>query len=257
MVASNRQADETSSLLTMRPSPASTDEPSKEGTDASYQQTAEHRRLLEVSKGSDSFLDGPSNATLFGVNRRLLTGAVAVVLLALGALVFPWNRARDVIPPNIPSGHGFSSQRHIPLSSLHPVADLGLTEFNRSDSLRPPYALSKGSAAKGRSSFPTNAWYQNLLMMDGEPSSINRVYPGPFLVDTTGPIPGLRVHPNHIDASTAVVQLNIVEAYGLTVGAAADATVKPKNSTYSNSYVVENMTPLGVTVAFVSWWRCI
>jgi hypothetical protein len=47
--------------------------------------------------------------------------------------------------------------------------------------------------------------------------------------------------------------LNTVEAYALTVGAAADATNKHTNSTETNGYIIENMTPLGVTLGFVSY----
>jgi hypothetical protein len=74
----------------------------------------------------------------------------------------------------------------------------------------------------------------------------------PFVLDPAGPIPGLRVHPNHIKASTAVVQLNTVEAYALTVGATADATDK-HNGTETHGYIIENMTPLGVTLGYVSY----
>ena len=242
----------------------------------------------------------------------LLASAFLVVISACVGLAGTsspfWNRSKKPSYKGAPKSKvpfPFSSvgadegRRKQPLSTLHPVYDLGLPQFSRPEDSRPPKAL-LGSTTKARqlaaedgnsgggesqgpgpgnnipNVFPTNAWYQNMLLVrDGdEPTEVNRAYSTPFLVDAVGPIPGLRVHANHVDASTAVVQLNSVNTYGLTVGAAPDgatlatlmaatsaaATTEDSNATntaaardHSNKYSVENMTPLGVTLAWVSF----
>jgi hypothetical protein len=240
--------EESTSLLTMKPSPSSTGASTK--ASSSYQAN-ESRKLLEVSDSKDSFADNHVGkiVVFYRNNRNMLLGVAAVAVFAIAAFAVPWHPgASSQVHPD-----GFPTKYHGSLSKLHPVDDLGLYSFARSKDSSPPSALTKGAEKNGgRASFPTNAWYQNILMMDDEPSNIHRVYTVPFVLDPAGPIPGLRVHPNHIKASTAVVQLNTVEAYALTVGATADATEK-HNTTETHGYIIENMTPLGVTLGYVSY----
>lgn len=86
-----------------------------------------------------------------------------------------------------------------------------------------------------------------MLMSHGEPTSVHRCYPMPYVVDAVGPIPGLRAHPNHFVASTTVVQLSFVDSHGLTLGAS------PINSTSQSEqptrrYSVVSTTALGLTM---------
>jgi hypothetical protein len=243
--------NEKSSLLITKPSPSSNGASTKESS--SYQAT-EARKLLEVTDAKDSFADNLRSgkiAVFYHSNRNVLLGVALVALFAIAAFAVPW---QSVAPGDRPAHRdSFPTKYHGSLSKLHPVDDLGLYSFSRDHGSSPPSALTKGGEKKeGWPSYPTNAWYQNILMMDDEPSNIHRVYAVPFVLDPAGPIPGLRVHPNHIQASTAVVQLNTVEAYALTVGATADATDK-HNGTETNGYVIETMTPLGVTLGYVSF----
>lgn len=153
------------------------------------------------------------------------------------------------------AAQGINQRR--PFSTLHPV-ELGVPKYSRPASSRPFAVLTHNIRTEGRPThFPTSAWYQNMLLVgNGEPpTEVNRVYATPFLVDAAGPIPGLRVLPNQVSASTSVVQVNTIVEYGLTVGAALDAVERiKKNSkepTYSNEYRVERMTPLGLTLGWV------
>jgi hypothetical protein len=246
-------SNEKVSLLITQPSPSSNGASTKESS--SYQAT-EARQLLEVSGTKDSFLDNGRSrkiAIFYRNNRNVLLGVALVALFAIAAFAMPWHSVAhgdDTSRPGHPDG--FATKYHGSLSKLHPVDDLGLYSFSRDKGSSPPSALTKGAEKNGGwANYPTNAWYQNILMMDDEPSNIHRIYAVPFVLDPAGPIPGVRVHPNHIQASTAVVQLNTVEAYALTVGATTDATSK-HNSTETNGYIIENMTPLGVTLGFVS-----
>ena len=142
-----------------------------------------------------------------------------------------------------------------PFSTLHPVTDLGLYDFPRPKTSIPARPMIEGLT--NRQSYPTNAWYQSLLMPLEEPTDLHRAYAIPYVVDTVGPVPGLRLHPNHIDASSFVIQLYVINEYGVTVGAAADASSSHHSSTTNNNlthqYRVTQATPLGLTL---NWVRC-
>jgi hypothetical protein len=141
-----------------------------------------------------------------------------------------------------------------PLSRLDPVKDLGLMDYPRPRDSQPGDALTHENVSGDKMSgpFPTNAWYQNLLMIKNEPSEVHRAYSIPYIVDAIGPIPGLRLHPNHVGASSEVVQLYNVDQYGLTLGAAPDAT-SSHSADRTHRYHVEKMTNLGVTLQWVRY----
>lgn len=250
---SNDKGNYGSILWWQQPSQCSTDAATKDRMGGSYQSIKANESCASLEVGAESFYEDSKGAA---ARRRLImfVGLAVIAFFAVAAFGFfgrkPSNGA-DVIP--------FPGTKRRAFSALHPVHDLGISPFARPEDSRPPKALTKGAETTDSQSFPTNAWYQNMLLVRGEPTAVNRAYATPFLVDAVGPIPGLRVIPNHVDASTAVVQLNTIDEYGLTVGAAPDATLtdankskKDSNSTYSNEYSVDNMTPLGLTLAWVS-----
>lgn len=153
----------------------------------------------------------------------------------------------------------FSSSR-IPFSTLDPVQDLGLANFYRPNTSRPfsvvgEYASTtitskeKSNQATQRISnrpIPTNAWYQNMIMLNGEPNSNHRAYTIPYLVDAAGPIPGLRVHNTHVMSSSLVIQANVNDMHGITLGR-MDRTKGPSKNV-SNAYSVKDMTQLALTL---------
>lgn len=126
-----------------------------------------------------------------------------------------------------------------PFSTLDPVADLGM--FSVVHSRIPPASLSRISANKA---MPTNAWYENLIVGAGEepPTDIHKAYAVPYLVDTVGPIAGIRIHPTHLDAQDTLVQLLVVEPHGLTLGASGSTEM---------AYSIASTNPLGVTLEWV------
>jgi hypothetical protein len=148
-----------------------------------------------------------------------------------------------------PNGHDAR-----PFSDRDPVRDLGVMEFTRPLDTSPPQGLFRRSEESlfttQRQATPTNAWYQNMLMVRGEPSNLQRAYSIPYLVDVTGVIPGLRVHHNRIVASTAVMQLSFNDQFGLTLGATGDLQ-KGSKGTYSYNYTVLETAELGVTLQWV------
>lgn len=152
---------------------------------------------------------------------------------------------------------GYTQDPRPPFSTLDPVHDLGLYDFNRPKSSKPSQVITFTKPSK--KSYPTNTWYQSLLMVgsDEEPTVTHRAYAIPYVLDAAGPVPGLRVHPNHIDASSSVVQLYVIEEYGLTVGVAplvaAAVTKSGSNQTVTHRYKVTHTTPIGLTLAWVRY----
>lgn len=150
-----------------------------------------------------------------------------------------------------------------PFSQLDPVRDLGLAEHGRprDDPSFPSYyydhpnnSRSLGDAEdRPRKALPTNAWYQNMLQAPrhGEPSNLQRAYPGPYLVDVVGIIPGLRVHATSIDASDMVIQLSFNEWFGLVLGGTnsiLNGDIDESPTTHSHRYRVQETTDLGITL---------
>ena len=131
-----------------------------------------------------------------------------------------------------------------PFSTKDPVRDLGVPELPRPKASQPSRVLKEFN---GRP-LPTNSWYQSLLMVDDQPQSVHRAYVIPYVVDAVGPIPGLRLHPNHVSASSSVVQLNVVENFGLTLG----VSTKKQNFMDDYRFVATHLTDLGVTLRWVS-----
>lgn len=129
-----------------------------------------------------------------------------------------------------------------PFSTLDPVEDLGVMGVVHS--VVPPESLARVSDNKA---MPTNAWYENLIVGAKEepPTNIYKAYAVPYLVDAAGAIPGLRVHPNHLDTQDSLVQLLVVEPHGLTLGASGSTEM---------AYNIASTNPLGVTL---EWVRCV
>jgi len=162
----------------------------------------------------------------------------------------------DVID-NLPIDGG----ARFPLSQLDPVHDLKLSEHGRprNDPSFPSYYYAK-DADRPFKALPTNAWYQNILQapVDGEPANVQRIYPGPYLLDVVGTIPGLRIHVTDIVASDMVMQLTFIERFNLVLGATKSIlsssqgddndsdSDSDKGST--NRYQVLETTELGVTL---------
>lgn len=132
-----------------------------------------------------------------------------------------------------------------PFSTLDPVKDIGLYSLPRPHDSSPPESVLRDSRERA---LPTNMWYQNLLLAKTEPTSVHRAYPMPYVVDTVGPIPGLRAHPNHLVASTTVVQLSFVDSHGLTLGASLPVADKAESKPPSKQYSVVSTTALAATL---------
>lgn len=173
-----------------------------------------------------------------------VSGFVVLILLLYGA--WKWENDHGILPDgdhDYPEDPPFRKER-APFSTLDPVADLGLNTFHRPHWSSVPPPLSAINATN----YPTNAWYQNLLMAWEEPELIHNAYSIPYIVDCSGPFPGLRIHPTHVGASSSVVQLDIVEQYAVILGVSDEAME------HTRTYQVTHTTPLGVTLDWVRRW---
>ena len=121
------------------------------------------------------------------------------------------------------------------------------------------------AGAAPAAAYPTNAWYQNMLLPptggdEFEPSNLNRIYSTPYVLDPVGSIPGIRVHANYLVSTSNVIQLSYYEEFGLTLGASEQ--VSPFYDTNDNDddrhqqdshrYSVVSTTELGLTAQWVS-----
>lgn len=212
---------------------------------------------LHVLHGHNKNEVAHENAKSTGSRHRILRRRnviLAVIAAFIATSLFYWlvSNQKHAFPFS-PEGPK-KAREYRRFSTLHPVKDLGLYDYDRPSASKPPYPLVKGLGEDVKN-YPTNAWYQNMLMVTDEPESIHRTYTIPYIVDAAGPAPGLRVHPNHIAASSFVVQVHVIETYGLTLGAAVDAAVLPNHhqqtSSISRKYKVKRTTPLGVTLEWV------
>lgn len=187
-------------------------------------------------------------------NRRALGSHHAILLLFFGCSLSVFLFFLLYFEPYTPSSNSRSRSEPIPFSFYDPVDDLGLASFDRPKASAPPPHLFLDPFEIGNESlemhrtYPTNAWYQNLLMVDGEPSNLHRAYSMPYLLDMVGLLPGIQIHPNHILASSDVLQLSFNEQFSLTIGAAPKYPSSISTEELSHRYRVAQTTELGVSL---------
>jgi hypothetical protein len=135
-----------------------------------------------------------------------------------------------------------------PFSTLHPVNDL-----NMFGSDRPAGSSPSGRLQTTESTYPTNAWYQNMLHLreNEAPTNDHRAYPIPYVVDVNGRIPGLRVHTFRNIATSTAVTLTVDEPYALTLGATEDFSGRSIAMGDAKGYTVRKANDLGFTLEWV------
>ncbi|KAG7370819.1 glycosyl hydrolase family 81 protein [Nitzschia inconspicua] len=153
----------------------------------------------------------------------------------------------DVYPP-APSSQNearYYASSLPPLSTLDPVEDLNLYAYERPQESSPSTRLN----GLNRRAIPTNAWYQNILRLNAgeEPTSDNKAYLMPYVVDMAGDVPGVRTHVTRILAEPSQVTLTIDEPYALTLGVMAKGATQG-GSGLGKGYTVREATELGITL---------
>lgn len=265
--------DEKSGLLSKNamPSPASTDFPSASklfgygaatdgsGNEPLIQMSNSNADLYlpyaDSNNGSfDSLEGGDPNFRRQVRRKKLMTRGIALAVCLAVALGVYGLASGPATPKKTSDQLNPSENNHEeanipdtstkPLSKKHPVTDLKIPEVLRT-SAAPNEDLFGPNTSPAR---PTNAWYENLVLCKGEPTEEQRVYPLPYLVDTVGPLAGIRVNSPTVKAGATDIQLIEIPQHGLTVGAAAPAHVVDGTVTKSKAYTITQMTPLGITL---------
>jgi endoglucanase Acf2 len=134
-----------------------------------------------------------------------------------------------------------------PFSILDPVVDLDLYPFDRPVESSPSPRLDPLRANTNNGALPTNSWYQNLLRLGADeiPGRDHKAYTIPYVIDTAGAIPGVRIHNSRLISTSTQVTLTIDEPFGLTLGGMAPTGATTTNST---GYTVHHATDLGITL---------
>ncbi|RYG64836.1 hypothetical protein EON64_13175 [archaeon] len=57
---------------------------------------------------------------------------------------------------------------------------------------------------------PTNSWYENLLIGPDNTVPESNVFQVPYILDTSGSIVGVRTHPSHVQASSKIVMVGMM-----------------------------------------------
>lgn len=227
----------------MHPSPHSTDRSSRENlvdllvTPIDDDDSA---ALISIPKDNEG---KTKTCSASGYANPRLVVAVVGIAVALFSLLGARHESWKIPLPTDSSQDDASSisqkKGKLPaLSTLDPVHDLKLYSYKRPDSSKPPKVLSKSAAQV----YPTNAWYQNLLMVEDVPTDLHRVYAIPYIVDAAGRIAGIRLHAGQRTASNTVIQWNVQNEFGLTIG----------NLDAASRFELEATTPLGLTLGWVS-----
>lgn len=191
-------------------------------------------------------------------NKKILSGFQAILLLISGCVLCVVLLCTFQFKVTPQPAHSEPGKDPMPFSRFDPVYDLGILPFDRPESSAPPQDLfyrrvqEAKNDGRGRSTFPTNTWYQNLLLLREEPSNLHRAYPVPYMIDMVGLVPGIQVHNNRILAGTDVLQLAFNEQFGLTIGAAPDLEGATLAKHLPHRYKVLDTTDLGVTLQWVS-----
>lgn len=152
-----------------------------------------------------------------------------------------------------------------PFSVLNPVSDIHLYAFERPQESRPSKLFGKyhNGQVNTNQPLPTNQWYQNLFLLDNDAlNDANRVYTIPYIIDTVGPIPGIRLFETRVLGMDKIVQVTYVNFHGLTLGAthnlestkAHDETrnILPHHFSLDDDQPSIPLSPLGVTLKWKS-----
>lgn len=122
-----------------------------------------------------------------------------VVLVTIAAMSSTW----APVPPQHTSGAW--SSKSIPFSSVDP-ASLGFLPLNRPPQSAPGVAFVE--LMNLSIPLPTNSWYENFLLGERVDYPENKVFQVPYILDTAGPIPGIRSHPCHVQANSRAVMVS-------------------------------------------------
>ncbi len=106
------------------------------------------------------------------------------------------------------------SSRASPFSTIDPDS-LGFIPMDRPDISKPGPIF--GDLLNRKVPLPTNSWYENLLLGFQNNRAENKVFQVPYIIDTGGPIPGVRTHSCHVQANNRAVMVSVVSLFDIIV----------------------------------------
>jgi hypothetical protein len=142
---------------------------------------------------------------------------ISIALIAFGALLWVLqekggiNSLADLLPM-LGAGSAISIE---PYSVTDP-RETYFSGIKRPDNL-PGKAF--GDLRKRKLALPTNSWCENLLYGNHLNRSTNKVFQVPYIVDTAGPITGIRYHGATMQANDRMVITTYEPQDGITLGA--------------------------------------
>jgi len=104
----------------------------------------------------------------------------------------------------------------VPFSTVSPMS-LGVRNVDR------PQQSSPGPIFKNlvnrQIPLPTNSWCENFFLGQSNTGPDNKVFQVPYIVDTSGPLQGIRTHATHVQANDRAVMMTYELENGLSLGA--------------------------------------
>lgn len=103
-----------------------------------------------------------------------------------------------------------------PFSIVSPVS-LGFIAVDR-PAISSPGPIFKNLVSR-QIPLPTNSWCENFFLGKSNTGPENKVFQVPYILDTAGPIQGIRTHSTHVQANDRAVMMTYELENGLTLGA--------------------------------------
>jgi len=156
-----------------------------------------------------SLLGHPLVTAIITDKRKLSAVGLSVSFLFFALMMMSTKRLEDM------EGGAWSSIA-VPFSIVSPMA-LGVISVDR------PLISSPGPIFKNLVSrqipLPTNSWCENFFLGRSNTGTDNKVFQVPYILDTGGPIQGMRTHSTHVQANDRAVMMTYELENGLSLGA--------------------------------------
>ena len=135
------------------------------------------------------------------LGHKLFVGSCAV----LGILSMVFLVMLTMTTPSPPLENAAWASKAAPFSTVDPT-DLGFIAIDRYDISKP--GLIFGDLLTRQIPLPTNSWYENFLLGFSNTDPENKVFQVPYVLDTAGPIPGMRTHATHVQANSRAIMVS-------------------------------------------------
>jgi len=135
----------------------------------------------------------------------VLTSLILFSLIILVVLFFNSTDKSHELLMKTASAGTWSSAKVAPFSTVNPDS-IGFTSYDRRTAKPGPVFAKMFDTGIP---LPTNSWYENFLLGIETNSEQNVVFQVPYILDTAGKIPGIRMHPCYVQAFSKQVMVTI------------------------------------------------